>query len=127
MQSVLAEVKQPDSYRGPPWRRIAGAPVSVRPLTEYSNDGTVYYFGEVVDIYENGEVVDHEGSWLVGGPIQPGDPTDAANAGEPAVFMPTVEINDLASFPHSSHLAQRSVTEISLRARDPAPIPGESR
>lgn len=29
-----------------------------------SND--VYYFGEEVDIYENGKVVDHEGQWLAG-------------------------------------------------------------
>src|SRR5262249_52513735 len=26
----------------------------------------VYYFGESVDIYENGEVADHEGSWEAG-------------------------------------------------------------
>jgi len=26
----------------------------------------VYYFGEEVDIYENGEIVDHEGEWLAG-------------------------------------------------------------
>jgi hypothetical protein len=41
-----------------------------------ADDGTVYYFGEVVDNYENGVIVDHDGSWLVGGatlpPILPG-------------------------------------------------------
>ena len=26
----------------------------------------VYYFGEEVDIYEDGEIVDHEGAWLAG-------------------------------------------------------------
>jgi hypothetical protein len=26
----------------------------------------VYYFGEEVDIYENGKIVDHEGAWLAG-------------------------------------------------------------
>jgi hypothetical protein len=28
--------------------------------------GDVYYFGEDTDIYKNGKVVDHEGSWLAG-------------------------------------------------------------
>lgn len=28
--------------------------------------GDVYYFGEDVDIYENGEVVSHDGAWLAG-------------------------------------------------------------
>ncbi len=40
----------------------------------------VYYFGEEVDIYENGEVVSHDGAWLSGvngakfGMIMPGKP-----------------------------------------------------
>ncbi len=29
-------------------------------------DGTVYYFGERVDDYENGEIVGHESQWLAG-------------------------------------------------------------
>lgn len=43
-------------------------------------DGTVCYYGEDVDIYENGEVVSHEGSWRAGegknmpGIIMPADP-----------------------------------------------------
>ena len=53
-----------------------------------ADDGTVYYFGEVVDIYENGVVVGHGGSWLVGGPTQPGDPAETATAPDPNVFMP---------------------------------------
>jgi hypothetical protein len=53
-----------------------------------ADDGTVYYFGEVVDIYEDGAVINHEGSWLVGGPTEPGDPPDVGNASVPAVFMP---------------------------------------
>ena len=42
--------------------------------------GDVYYFGEDVDIYKNGKVVDHEGSWLAGvhgakfGLMMPGRP-----------------------------------------------------
>jgi len=53
-----------------------------------ADDGTVYYFGEVVDIYEGGGVVSHDGSWLVGGPTLPSDPPETATAADPAVFMP---------------------------------------
>jgi len=53
-----------------------------------ADDGTVYYFGETVDNYEDGVVVDNEGSWLVGGPTLPSDPPTTATALEPAVFMP---------------------------------------
>ncbi|HEY8173287.1 MAG TPA: hypothetical protein VIH21_09360, partial [Dehalococcoidia bacterium] len=36
-------------------------------------DGSVYYFGEHVDNYENGVLKDHEGAWLAGeGDNQPG-------------------------------------------------------
>jgi len=52
-----------------------------------ADDGTVYYFGETVDNYEDGVIVDHDGSWLVGGP-QAGDPVGTATAVDPAVFMP---------------------------------------
>lgn len=59
-----------------------------------ADDGTVYYFGEVVDNYEDGVITDHEGSWLVGGP-GPGDPPETATATDPAVFMPAnPEIGD---------------------------------
>jgi hypothetical protein len=44
-----------------------------------ADDGSVWYVGEDVDNYENGVVVDHEGSWLAGkdgppGMIMPADP-----------------------------------------------------
>jgi hypothetical protein len=52
------------------------------------DDGDVYYFGETVDIYEDGVIVAHDGSWLVGGPTDPGDPIDTANAPAPTLFMP---------------------------------------
>jgi hypothetical protein len=52
-----------------------------------SDDGTVWYFGETVDTYENGQVTGHGGSWLVGGPGA-GDPAETVEAKEPAVFMP---------------------------------------
>ena len=40
-------------------------------------DGTVYYFGERVDEYEDGKVVGHEGRWLAG-----------EGENEPGIFMP---------------------------------------
>jgi len=52
-----------------------------------ADDGNVYYFGELVDTYDNGAVSGHEGSWLVGGPTDPGDPAITANAPAPTVFM----------------------------------------
>jgi hypothetical protein len=53
-----------------------------------ADDGTVYYFGEVVDNYEDGVIVNHDGSWLVGGATLPSDPVGIGNAPTPAVFMP---------------------------------------
>ena len=53
-----------------------------------ADDGTVYYFGETVDIYKNGRIKSHEGSWLVGGPTRVSDPPKTANAPAPTVFMP---------------------------------------
>jgi hypothetical protein len=52
-----------------------------------ADDGTVYYFGEVVDIYEDGVIVSHEGSWLVGGPSG-NDPPETGVETTPNVFMP---------------------------------------
>ncbi|MGH8885220.1 MAG: hypothetical protein ACRDYX_08625 [Egibacteraceae bacterium] len=44
-----------------------------------ADDGSVWYFGENVDNYRNGRVVDHEGTWLAGkngppGMIMPANP-----------------------------------------------------
>ncbi len=44
-----------------------------------ADDGSVWYFGENVDNYENGVIADHEGTWLAGkdgppGMIMPADP-----------------------------------------------------
>ena len=44
-----------------------------------ADDGAVWYFGENVDNYENGVIVDHDGTWLAGkdgppGMIMPADP-----------------------------------------------------
>jgi hypothetical protein len=61
-----------------------------------ADDGTVYYFGEVVENYEDGVVTDNDGSWLVGGPTLPTDPADAGNDTDPTVFMPAnPEVGDV--------------------------------
>jgi len=60
-----------------------------------ADDGTVYYFGELVDIYEDGVVVSNDGSWVVGA-LAATDPEGTASADEPAVFMPAdPEIGDV--------------------------------
>jgi hypothetical protein len=53
-----------------------------------ADDGTLCYFGEAVDTYQGGVIVDHEGSWLVGGPTEPAYPPGTANAPAPTVYMP---------------------------------------
>lgn len=60
-----------------------------------ADNGSVYYFGEVVDIYENGVITNHEGSWLVGGATLPSDPPGTGSASAPTLFMPAnPELND---------------------------------
>jgi hypothetical protein len=34
--------------------------------------GSIFYFGEEVDIYKDGKIVKHEGAWQAGGPNKPG-------------------------------------------------------
>jgi hypothetical protein len=42
-----------------------------------TDDGTVCYFGEDVDDYEDGEIIGHEGAWLAG-----------VNGAQPGIMMP---------------------------------------
>ena len=65
----------------------------------------VFYFGEDVDIYKNGQVVDHEGAWLSGvkgarsGLMMPGTPLLGARYQQevaPKVAMDRAEIVSLA-------------------------------
>jgi hypothetical protein len=87
-----------------------------------ADDGTVYYLGEVVDIYEDGEVVSHEGSWLVGGPTEPGDPAETANAAGPAVFMPAdPEVGDTFKPEDVFPVADETVRVLSLNRRVTVP------
>ena len=73
---------------------VAGVPVTVVKVDDYYNgklgkttedyfaqapDGTVYYLGERVDEFEDGQVVGHEGAWLT-----------EPNGNPPGVFMPAV-------------------------------------
>jgi hypothetical protein len=52
-----------------------------------ANDGSVYYFGETVDDYEDGVITGHGGGWLVGGPTGD-DPPETQSVVDPALFMP---------------------------------------
>jgi hypothetical protein len=67
---------------------VAGVPVAVLEVKEYENDelvettldyfaqhrdGSVWYFGERIDDYEDGKIAGHEGQWLAGeGNAKPG-------------------------------------------------------
>ena len=64
-------------------------------------DNSVYYFGEDVDIYKNGKVLSHEGSWLAGtngahyGMMMPGTPAVGAKYYQeicPSIAMDRAEI-----------------------------------
>ena len=60
-----------------------------------ADDGSVYYFGETVDVYDAGAIVSHEGSWLVGGATLPGDPIETVDVADPGLFMlATPEVGD---------------------------------
>jgi hypothetical protein len=73
--------------------RVAGVPVTVVEVKEFENgelvertldyyaqrrDGSVWYFGERVNNYEDGKLVHHEGQWLAG-----------KNKAKPGLFMPS--------------------------------------
>lgn len=53
------------------------AEVSRNFFAECAGTQDVYYFGEEVDIYENGEIVRHDGAWLAG-----------ENGASPGIIMP---------------------------------------
>lgn len=73
---------------------VAGVPVTEMAVREYDGgqlvettrdyhaqgpDGTVYYLGEDVNMYENGQLVSHEGAWIAGeGQNQAGEFMSAA-------------------------------------------------
>jgi len=83
-----------------------------------ADDDTVYYWGEVVDEYEDNQVVSHGGSWLVGGPTQAGDPVDAANAPVPAVFIPgNPEVGEVWHPENLPPLVQENVRALSLESK----------
>jgi hypothetical protein len=65
---------------------------------EETND--IYYFGEAVDIYEDGEVVSHEGAWLAGRDTEEGK-------ARPGLIMP-------GSFLLGARYAQEQAAPVAL-------------
>jgi len=87
-----------------------------------ADDGTVYYFGEVVDNYDGGSVVSHEGSWLVGGPSDPSDPPETATDSDPNVFMPAhPELGDV--FKPEDALPFVDESDLILKVRQKVSVP----
>ncbi len=100
-------------------------------LDYYAIDATtndVYYFGEDVDVYRNGKVVNHEGSWLSGvkgarfGLMMPGKPRPGQRFYQEqakGVAMDRAEIlsdnekiaTPAGSFEHCVHVVETSVLE----------------
>jgi len=67
-------------------------------------DGTVYYFGEDVDNYEDGEIKDHEGSWLAGeGKNQPG-----------VIMPPAPQVGDVFEQEKAPGIAEDRMTVLSV-------------
>lgn len=67
-------------------------------------DGSVYYFGEDVDNYEDGELKDHDGSWLAG---------EGENL--PGVIMPPVPaVGDVFQQEKAPGIAEDEMTVLSL-------------
>jgi hypothetical protein len=108
--TVLAETKNVD---GVETRAIEERETNGGQLVEVSRNyfaiskrtGDVFYFGEEVDIYRNGKVVDHEGAWLSGvkgakfGLMVPGQPMLKAKYYQeiaPGVAMDRAEVISLA-------------------------------
>jgi hypothetical protein len=67
-------------------------------------DGSVYYFGEDVDNYEDGEIKDHDGSWLAGeGENQPG-----------IIMPPSPQVGDVFEQEKAPGIAEDRMTVLSL-------------
>lgn len=92
-------------------------------------DGAVCYFGEDVDIYQNGQVVSHDGTWLAGGQnkagiIMPANPTQgmtfqiesapgiAQETGTVAAVGTTV-VTPSGTFTDTVYIQENNGTEIS--------------
>lgn len=77
-------------------------------------DGSVYYFGEDVDNYEDGEIKNHDGSWLAGeGSNQPG-----------IIMPPSPEVGDVFEQEKAPGIAEDRMTVLSLT--EPVDVPGGS-
>jgi hypothetical protein len=88
-----------------------------------ADDGAVWYFGEVVDHYVSGQVADHEGSWLVGGPTLATDAAEIATATKPSLYMPAApapgdawQPEDLPPIAQENALALATDTTLKVRA-----------
>ena len=67
-------------------------------------DGTVYYVGEDVDDYEDGEVVGHSGEWLAG-----------VDGNLPGIFMlPIPQVGDVFEQERAPSIAEDSSTVVAL-------------
>jgi hypothetical protein len=74
-----------------------------------AEDGTVCYFGEAVDIYEDGELANHDGAWRAEGDNRPG----IVMPGDPAVGMSyPQELAPSIAEDHADHIAMGRELEV---------------
>lgn len=92
--------------------------------------GSVFYFGEEVDVYRAGKVVRHEGAWLHGergasaGMMMPGDPKVGARYYEehaPGVALDRAEVVDL----DAALDTPAGILRGCLKVREENPVDGE--
>jgi hypothetical protein len=107
--------------------RVAGVGVTVVEVKEYEDgaliersldyyaqrrDGSVWYFGERVDMYEGGRIVSHEGQWLAG-----------KGKARPGLFMPAKpKLGDTFQQERAPGIAEdrSTVVALGLEVRTPA-------
>jgi len=86
------------------------------------DQGNVWYFGEVSNIVENGQVVGVEDdSWLVGGATLASDSPDIKSAARPAIYMPA-ELNLGDTFsqdPSASSTDVLTVVKVDVKVKVP--------
>lgn len=94
-------------------------------------DGTLCYFGEAVDDYENGEVVSHGGAWRADEPghsagiMMPGDPQVGQVFYQEYAPGSAEDMSEIVSLGEEVVVPAGTFTD-TLRARDCNPLAGEA-
>ena len=94
-------------------------------------DGTVCYYGEDVDIYEDGKIVSHDGAWKAGdgknepGIIMPGDPAVGTKFYQESAPEIAEDMSAIVSLGDTIKVPAGEFSD-TLRASDWNPLEGET-